>query len=115
MFPSFSSPNININTGPARRGSEGPDISYPVSFIQGPVAEDSSQKLIQVSRNKCSKLNSNIDEQITKIYSQVVIDIDKTSNKLICQKRGICTYVVICTELWTWVVHMCIAYLVLKN
>ena len=48
MFHSFSTPNININTGPARRGSEGPGISYPVPFIQGPVAEDGSQKFIQV-------------------------------------------------------------------
>ena len=50
MFPSFSTPNININTGLARRGSEGQGISYPVPFIQGPVAEDGSQKFIQVKK-----------------------------------------------------------------
>ena len=51
MFPSFSTPNININTGLARRGSEGQGISYPVPFIQGPEAEDGSQKFIQVEIN----------------------------------------------------------------
>merc|ERR1719500_1511488 len=47
-YSGTSTPNININTGLARRGSEGQGISYPVPFIQGPVAEDGSQKFIQV-------------------------------------------------------------------
>ena len=78
MFPSFSSPNININTGPARRGLEGPGISYPVPFIQaqGPVAEDGSQKFIQVGMDV--------------LYS------NKKGNFYVYDM-----YVVICTELWT--------------
>ena len=49
-YSGTSTPNI-LPTGQSKRGSEGPGISYPVPvgpFIQGPVAEDGSQKFIQV-------------------------------------------------------------------
>ena len=74
MFPSSSTPNININTGPTRRGSEGPGISYPVPFIQGPVAEDSSQKLIQVGINVGNLIQTLMNKSlkfIHKLYKPV--------------------------------------------